>query len=61
MYLDAMTMGNQIARHEIGTYADDSAEKEHGHESHETTFKPLLAILEREAKVDDIPQQVRLS
>ena len=26
------------------TYADDSAEKEQGHECYETTFEPLLAV-----------------
>lgn len=44
-----------------GTHADDSPEKEHSHEYHETTFKPLLAIFEGEAEVDDIPEEVRLS
>lgn len=44
-----------------GTYAGDSAEKEHSHKCHETTFKPLLAVLKGKAEVDNIPEEVRLS
>ena len=44
-----------------GTHADDSTEKEHSHEGHETTFEPLFAVLKGEAEVDDIPEEVRLS
>lgn len=43
------------------THTDDCAKEEHSHECHETTFKPLFAILEGEAEVDDVPEEVRLS
>ena len=44
MYLDAILMSDDADGYKKGTHADDSAEKEHGHESHETTLEPLLAV-----------------
>lgn len=56
MYLDNKAVSDHLGGCiKIGTYANNSAEKEHSHECHETTFKPLLAIFKGEAEVDDIP------
>jgi len=61
MYLDAIVMSEDHGGYRKGTHAEDSAKEEHSHEGHEPTFEPLLAVLEGEAEVDDIPEEVRLS